>query len=188
MVEKYFNTLFLPVVLAAVVTGCGAANRPTLGSGTYTGKPPVITHYFAPMQGTYGDAMRIYLAAEDPESDLLRIAVQVIQTGYGTYPTGWTFLKSEYRKGFVGYLQWNTFSPYAQYLPEWTQLTIRVSVFDQAGNESNEVAFPYEFVTGAFSLPPLSPPFDRGGIPRLGYIDVKLFNPHQMGGDNIFER
>jgi hypothetical protein len=171
--------------------GC-ADNRPILGvpvvpEGT---KPPVITAYFAPSEGVFGYPVRVYLAAEDPEGDMLRIAVQVSQVGYGYYSTDWVFLKPPYQKRFVGYMQWNTASTHTPYMPEWTQITIKVSVFDRYGVESNEVVLPYLLVSGARPSPPPPAPFDKGDIPRLGYIDVDLFNPLDMGdrGDFFRER
>jgi len=49
-------------------------------------------------------------------------------------------------------------------MTEWTQITLKVSVFDKAGNESNEVIFPFTFETGvrspySYNLPA---PFDQG--------------------------
>jgi hypothetical protein len=186
--KKAVVNAFLVLGLAVVILGCAAANRETLGSGSHTGKPPVITNYFAPVQGMYGDALKIYLAAEDPDADMLRIAVQVIQTGYGVYPTSWIFLEPENTGRFVGYLQWNTFSSHTQWMPEWTQLTIKVSVFDKAGNESNEVVLPYEFATGRFAPPDLPAPFNQAAVPKLGYINVNLYDPSRMGDGRIFER
>jgi hypothetical protein len=47
-----------------------------------------------------------------------------------------------------------------------TITTLKVSVFDKAGNESNEVVFPFTFESGAkdpnnYQLPP---PFDQGDL------------------------
>jgi len=181
--------IFLLGLIGLMTLNACAENRQILGvpvvpAGT---KPPVITAYFAPSEGMFGYPMRVYLAAEDPEGDMLRIAVQVSQVGYGYYSTDWIFLKPQYQKNFVGYLQWNTASYRTGFMPEWTQITINVSVLDKHGVESNEVVLPYLFVSGAkLSLPP-PPPFDKGDIPRLGYIDVNLFNPIDMGdGHDIF--
>jgi hypothetical protein len=68
-------------------------------------------------------------------------------------------------------------------LQEWTNITLRVSIFDKTGNESNEVAFPFSFETGVKDQYKLSPPFDQGDLPRLGYINIDLVDPyHQDGG------
>ena len=143
-------------------------------SGT---KAPIITRTFAVDKGQYGFIWKIYIEAEDPDRDMDKIAVVVDQMGYGSYPTDWTILKPQYRKHFIGYLQWNTFSSKTSFLPEWTRITMKVSIFDKAGNESNEVVFPFTFESGVknqyeYQLPS---PFDQSDIPRLGHIMVDFF-------------
>jgi hypothetical protein len=138
---------------------------------------PHITHAFAIDKGYYGCIWKIYIEAETSNGDMDRIAVNVDQRGYGGYPTDWIVLKPGYRKHFSGYLQWNTFSSKASHLPEWTQITMKVSIFDKAGNESNEVVFPFRFESGVrnrceYQLPA---PFDKGNIPRIGHIMIDLF-------------
>ena len=138
---------------------------------------PHITHAFATGRGYYGCIWKIYIEADAPNGDMDKIAVVVEQTGYGNYPTDWIVLKPRYRKHFIGYLQWNTFSSKASSLPEWTQMTIKVSIFDNAGNESKEVVFPFTFESGVknqseYQLPS---PFDKQDIPRIGHIMIDLF-------------
>jgi len=140
-------------------------------------KAPIITRTFAADRGHYGYIWKIYIEAEDPDGDMNKIAVVVNQMGYGHDPTDWIILKPQYREHFIGYLQWNTFSSKASFLPEWTRITMRVSIFDKAGNESNEVVFPFTFESGVknhyeYQLPA---PFDQSNIPRLGHIMVDLY-------------
>ena len=71
---------------------------------------PVITHAFAVEKGSYGFIWKIYIEAEDPHGEMLKIASVVDQPGYGRYPADWIYLKPQYQKGFKGYIQWNTFS------------------------------------------------------------------------------
>ena len=141
---------------------------------------PIITHSFAVERGYYGYIWKIYVEAEDQDGDMLRIASVVDQAGYGHYPTDWIYLKKEYGQNFKGYVQWNTFSSRSSYLREWTQITLRVSVFDKAGNESNVIVFPFTFelVKGQYEYKPPSP-FDEGVLPRLGYIHINLINPRE---------
>ena len=148
--------------------------------GTYA---PIITHSFAVERGSYGYIWKIYIEAEDPDGDMLRIASVVDQVGYGHYPTDWIYLKKEYGHHLKGYIQWNTFSSRSFYLREWTYITLRVSVFDKAGNESNVIAFPFtfEFVKGQYEVKPPSP-FDQGNLTRLGYIHIHLIDPHEGYG------
>jgi hypothetical protein len=68
-------------------------------------------------------------------------------------------------------------------LREWTNITLKVSILDKAGNESNVVVFPFEFVSGAHREAKPPAPFNQEGLPRLGYIHIDLFEPTQMGGD-----
>jgi len=147
-------------------------------------KAPIITNAFAVDKGYYGYIWKIYIEAEDPDGEMLRIALSVEQPGYGQYPTDWIYLSPQYRKHFKGYIQWNTFSSKAPYLVEWRQIILKVSVFDKAGNESNEVVFPFTFQSGPgnpyqYELPA---PFNEGNIPKLGYISVDLYEPTLMGG------
>jgi hypothetical protein len=64
-----------------------------------------------------------------------------------------------------------------------------VAVYDKAGNQSNNVVFPVQFVNEAVASPPLPPPFNQGGLPRIGYIDIDLENPNApdgpMGGPRL---
>ncbi len=140
---------------------------------------PVITHGFAVQRGYYGYIWKIYIEADDPNGDMLRIASVVDGPGQGRYPTDWIYLKPRYRSHFRGYIQWNTFSSKSPYLSEWTRIYLRVSVMDRAGNESNEVIFPFTFETGIPDpykyTPP--PPFEQGDVPRLGHIMIDLIDP-----------
>jgi len=181
---RNLSIFFLGLIGLMALYGC-ADNRRVLGvpvapAGT---KPPVITAYFAPSEGMFGYPIRVYLAAEDPEGDMLRIAVQVSQVGYGNYPTDWIFLRPQYQKSFVGYLQWNTASYHTSFLPEWTQITMRFAVLDKYGVQSNEVVLPFLFVLGARPSPLPPSPFDKGNIPLLGYIDVNLDDPYKDRSD-----
>ena len=148
-------------------------------------KGPIITHAFAVDKGSYGYIWKIYIEAANPDGEMLRIAAVVDQIGYGHYPTDWIYLKPRYQKSFRGYIQWNTFSSKASYLREWTQITLRVSIIDKAGNESNEVVFPFTFESGVkdqyrYKLPA---PFNEGDIPKLGNIFIDLYEPTLMAGD-----
>jgi hypothetical protein len=143
-------------------------------SGISKTRAPVITRFFAEEKGPYGCIWKIYIEAEDPDGDMDKISVAVNQAGYGHYPTDWITIKPEHRKHFIGFLQWNTFSSKASYLPEWTQISVKVSVLNRAGGESNEVRIPFTFESGVVHPCQLPAPFDRGDIPRIGSITVEL--------------
>ncbi len=178
---ELFGLIFCLLLLAF---SFGCASLPASPPGTR----PVITHAFINKeQGIYGSILKIYIEADDPEGFMLRVATSVDQVGYGHYPTDWIYLEPQSQHHVVGYLQWNTFSSNATRMPEWTQLTIKVSIFDTSGNESNEVVFPFEFVSQAVPESPLPPPFDQPNLPRLGYIDINLFNPLEMEEEEGFD-
>ncbi len=144
---------------------------------------PVITNSFAVEKGYVGYIWRIYIEADDPGGNMYKIASVVDQVGYGHYDTDWIILKPQYRNHLKGYIQWNTFSAKASYLKQWTQITLRVSIFDKAGNESNAVVFPFTFQSGVkdqykYTLPS---PFDQGDLPKLGHIMIDLTQPEYGG-------
>lgn len=155
------------------------------GKATKPGtRAPIITQGFAVDKGYYGYIWKIYIEAEDPDGDMLRIASVVDQVGAGHYPTDWIFLKPQYGKHFRGYIQWNTYSSQAGYLPEWTYLTLKVSILDKAGNESNEVVFPFtfEFVKDQYKYKVPSP-FDSGNLAKLGNVTIDLRNANDSYGN-----
>lgn len=133
-----------------------------------------ITRFFAADKGPYGCIWPIYIEAADPEGGMDRISVEVAQVSYGHYPTEWIKIKPQQRKHLTGFLQWNTFSSKASYLPEGTQISVKMSIFDQAGNKSNEVIIPFTFGSGLIKRYQLPAPFDKGNIPRIGYVMVDL--------------
>ena len=169
---------FLSVVLGVVLFSVSqnwAQSKPE-------NKGPIITNAFAVEKGTYGFIWKIYLEAEDPDGQMLRIASVVDEPGVGRYPTDWVYLKPQYGSRFKGYLQWNTFSSLGGAMKEGDRITLRVSVIDKAGRESNEVVFPFTFVSGAGSEKALPAPFDQQNIPRIGHITIDLVSP---GKDSI---
>ena len=138
-------------------------------------KGPIITHAFAlDKGGAYGYIWKIYIEAGAGAAPMSRIAMVVDEPGFGHYPTDWLIVKPQYQKQLKGYIQWNT-----KRMQEWTAITLKVSIIDKAGNESNVVVFPFTFETGVkdqynYKLPT---PFDQGDIPKLGYISIDLFSP-----------
>jgi len=182
--RKFLYLTSLLLAFSLFVPGQGWTQMyPSTGTPPKPGNHgPIITHAFAVEKGYYGYIWKIYIEAEDPDSEMLRIAAVADQTGYGIYPTDWIYLKSPYRKHFKGYLQWNTFSSNASYLREWTQISLRVSVEDKAGHESNEVVFPFTFqlTPNQYAYKPPAP-FDDGDLPRLGYVMVDLYSNDGYG-------
>ncbi len=142
-----------------------------------TAKAPSITHAFAAEKGHYhnGYVWRIYIEAEAGDANMFRIASLVSQPGVGSYPPDWIIIKPQHQKHLKGYIQWNVHSVSGD-VTEGTMITLRVSIFDKAGKESDVAVFPFTFELGAkdpyrYKLPP---PFDQGDLPRLGYIHIDL--------------
>jgi hypothetical protein len=174
----YFSLL----LAVAFLMPCSGWSQPLGGGPPRPGtKPPVITNAFAIEKGYFGYAWKIYIEAEDPDGDMLRIASVADQPGYGRYPTDFIYLKRQNQNRFRGYIQWNTYSTKTNFLREWTPITLSVSVLDKAGNESNVVVFPFLFVSG--SVAPYKPPapFDQADLPKIGNISIDLYEPTMMG-------
>ena len=144
--------------------------------------PPVIKSAYAVDRERYGEVLKIYLEAEDPNGEMFKIATSVDQVGYGHYPIDFIILKPQYRKSFKGYIQWDTFSSRAPYLDEWTIIYVKVAVLDKEGRASNEFELPFTFVTGVSPAPKPPAPLDQGDVAKLGNISIDLFNPRVMGG------
>jgi len=81
-----------------------------------------------------------------------------------------------------GYLTFFSSGGAGLWLPEWTQLNLTVYVLDKGGNISNKVVFPLVLSRGA-KQGPSPPPFDVGGLEKLGTITVELINPFWDGTD-----
>lgn len=143
---------------------------------------PVITRAFVTDQARFGDVLKIYIEAEDPQGDMMRIATQASQNGFGGYATDFIFLKPQYRKQFKGYLRFNTYSARASFLPEWTQLKLTISVIDKAGNESAEVVLPVELISNRAPAALLPEAFNDKDLPKIGTIMIDLVNPVSQAG------
>lgn len=188
---KFLIVLFLLVLSSSLLFNEVKAQPLFPYEGGNSPKPgtsaPIIKNSFAVEKGYYGYIWKIYIEAEDPDGDMLRIASVVSQPGYGFYPTDWIYLKPINQKHFKGYLQWNTFSSKTHVLREWTQIKLMVSIVDKVGNESKVVVFPFEFASGVKGLnsyePP--PPFNQGILPKVGNIHIDLFEPTLMGNGNV---
>jgi len=143
-------------------------------------KPPTITHAFAADKGSYhhGYIWKIYIEAEAGDANMSRIALAMDQPGAGSYPTDWIIIKPQYQTHMKGYIQWNSRTVGGD-LNEGTMITLRVSIFDKAGKESNVAVFHFTFESGIKDSNMLPPPFDQGDLPRLGYINIEL---HPVGG------
>ena len=167
--------IILPIMVVFLVVSQVTA-QPKPGTNA-----PIITHFFAVERGRYLDVVKLYIEATDPNGDMLRIATVIEETGSGYHPPDWTFLKPNQGSQFAGYLQWNTHSLFD--VGEWHNVTLKVSVFDRSGNESNVVVFPFEFVSEVLPKPQPPAPFDQGNASKLGHVMTEL-----RGSGNFRER
>jgi hypothetical protein len=194
MKSMYWVQGVLLVAMLLFLQGCGHTQLTPAGTlaGALAGAPvgtraPVITHSYAIEQGRYGDILKLYIEAEDPDNDMIRIATVVDQVGYGLYYPDMIYLKPQYSGHFAGYLQWNTFSSKSGGLTEWTRITIKVSVLDKSGHESNVVVHPFQFASGVIKNPPPPSPFDQPNLPRLGHIFIDLVDPSRDNARRRFD-
>jgi hypothetical protein len=166
---SWMFTMFSPILIVILFTVSQGWAQPQTATSS-----PIITHSFAIEKGRYGSTLKFYIEADDPNGDMLRIATVAYQPGYGRHVPDWVFLKPEYQKHFLGFLQWNTFSPAGGPIPEWTNVVLKVSVLDKAGNESNVVIFPFEFVMEGSHQPQRPAPFDQANLPMLGHVFINV--------------
>jgi len=81
----------------------------------------------------YGTIWKVYIDAEDPDGDMLRIVSVVDQVGYGRYPAQWVYLKPQPEKHLRGYLQDNLNSKTTGPLNDGTPISLKVSVSTRRG-------------------------------------------------------
>ena len=168
---------FIPFAFFLIITFSIAHNGWTQArQGTHA---PIITHAYAADKGPYGTIWKIYIEAEDTDADMDYVIVVVDQAGQGRYAPYRILLDPQHRNHLKGFLQWGTSSSGGGALQEGTQITVRISIIDKPGNESNEVIFPFTFVSGVRGRDELPAPFDDINIPRIGYIGIDLINPSQ---------
>ena len=125
--------------------------------------------------------MKIYLEADDPDGNMLKLVTVADMVAYGHYPADVVYLKGQNQKHFIGYLQWNTYGNTS--LSEWTEVTLKMSVLDKSGRESNVVVFPITFQMGYRDTRNPPPPFNQANLQRLGYIDIRLVDPRRPEGN-----
>jgi hypothetical protein len=181
---RSWRMIFAALIIAVVCLGGssrGWSQAPVPKPGTSS---PAITHSFAQDTGSFGTLWKIYIEADDPDGDMWRIVSSVDQPGFKGYAPDIVFLRGGDRKHFKGYLRFNTFSNKTDGLPNGTVITLRVQVFDKAGNGSNEAVFPFEFTSGRTPVVPPPAPFDDRSLPRLGSVMIDLIDPHRSGDGN----
>jgi hypothetical protein len=107
---------------------------------------------------------------------MYKIVSTVDQAGWGHYFPDTILIKPKNQHHLKGYIQWNTFSKNAAHIRDFTPITLKVSIFDKAGNESNVVVFPFQFVSRDVPKYELPSPFNKDDM-RLGYVSIDLYDP-----------
>jgi hypothetical protein len=136
------------------------------------GSPPIITHSFASEKLSHNDKWNIYLEANDPDGDMRKI-VAVVSRGSRGSSVNHAGIKESDRAKLFGYLDCMIWSGLGTRRNEWGELTLTLFIRDKGGNTSNKVVFPLALSRGfKQGLPP--PPFETGGLKKLGTIWVNL--------------
>ena len=82
------------------------------GHAQIKGSPPVINFAWAQEKIRQGEDWRIYIAATDPDGDMLNIYCRVNQVGGDNYRPDITRIKKEMGGKLAGYLVLRTYSPH----------------------------------------------------------------------------
>lgn len=170
------------IYFIGLVTGIAFIMAPAgWGQSKPAVKGPVIINCYALDKGVYGTIWKIYIEADAGDIAMGKVAVVVDQSGYGRYPADFILLDPQFRDHLIGYLQWNTLSSRGTALREGTQIALRVTIIDKAGNQSNEMVLPFTFVSEGKDQDELPAPFDQENIPRLGHISIDLIGQESGG-------
>jgi hypothetical protein len=166
--SREFLTVGLLVVL---LSSCVGTARVPSTSGT---QPPVITHSYASDKGVYGQTWKIYIEAEDPDGDILKITSDLQQEGVRyRQSVDSIFVKKRDQKYLKGFLALDTYFLREPSLGVSPRLVLRVSITDKAGNESKAAVFHFEYAGTIPESASLPAPFDQGNIPKLGNILIE---------------
>lgn len=144
------------------------------------GSPPVITHWFAAEQLSPGDTWRIYVAAKDADGDMRQFVAVLDQVGYGSYPASYRRIRKKNGGELRGYLVLYSTTGMGLRMAEWTQLRLTLSIQDRGRNSSNKVVLPLTISLGSKQQAP-PPPFDSGGLDKLGTLLFDLVDPSREG-------
>jgi predicted small secreted protein len=178
MMKTFVKALLIPLLipLPFVLTCCTTMG----GSGTQAGgSPPVITNSFASKELSPGDIWKIYVEAHDPDGDMRQFVCVIKQVGYGEYSADYVVIKEPHREKMKGYLRFFSGAGGGSRLGEWTNLSLTLYIRDRGRKNSNKVVFPLTLSRGSKQAPP-PPPFNTGGLDRLGTIATELKDP--LGG------
>ena len=149
--------IYVFVALCILVSGCASFTRCDEISTSGTGQPPVILDSYAPSQIRPGATWRVYIRAKDPDGDMKETIQVLMRGGSGPFKTTFAPLRAEHSAEMGGFFFLRTpSSAQADYSRlGFTGLTLRITIRDCQGNQSEQVEFPLHFTfEAAHDLPP----------------------------------
>ena len=163
-------SIFIPLLLLlAGCTTCKGVKAPSGG-----GAAPVILDFYDTAPIRPGTSWRVFLKAEDSDSDIHYIAAQLWQPGVGYYPSSFNYIKGAEREGFEGYIFLRT--PADRTLLRDT-FYLRVLLRDCEGNSSEPVRFTLRFdLKTAYGLQSVPEKWQTAAKRKLGSIQVEIIS------------
>ena len=143
--------------LSVLIWGCASFTNCKKISTSGKGQPPEILDSFAASEIRPGASWRVYIHAKDPDGDMKETIQIIIRGDSGPFATSFAPLRAEYSAEMNGYFFLRT-PPATQ--ADYTRLgnmglTLRMSIRDCQGNESEPIKFPLRFTPRAsHDLPP----------------------------------
>jgi hypothetical protein len=139
---------------------------------------PKILKYGATHRLRQGQTWRVFLAAEDPNGDMVEVVFLLRQPGQGSYEDI-RRLKGDDTKAFSGYFYLNT--PLPPPMDFWgLTLTLTVRIRDKVGLSSEVLTLPVKIV-GTRQEQPVPAGFTEEEVRSLGAIRILLYR--EDGGE-----
>ena len=151
------KTIYVLLAVCVLISGCASFTRCDKISTSGEGQPPVILDSYAPSQIRPGSAWRVYLRAKDPDGDMKEMIQVLVRGGNGPFKTTFAPIRAEHSAEMGGFFFLRTpSSAQADYTRlGFMGLTLRITIRDCQGNQSEQVEFPLHFtVEPAQDLPP----------------------------------
>jgi hypothetical protein len=145
---RILHRLLIVVFAAALLLwGCAPTMTREERIEKYGPNPPVIEHYGAAPKVSSGRAWRVYLAAQDPDGDMDRIDFELDRPGYVTREDR-KKLSPESAESFSGrfFLSIPIVSALKGRELLHTNMVLRCTVVDKAGNKSKPIGLPFQVV------------------------------------------
>ena len=167
-------------ILVSVVISL--AHQSVEGQAQTKGSAPVITFAWAQERIRQGEDWRIFIAATDPDGDMYRIYCRIEQLGGQGYRPDISNIKKGMEGQLTGYLVLRTHSQQDFF---GLYLTLKLTILDRAGNESQSLSFPLVIDGERTKFPPpdlIPAGLEKSLNQRIGYIGIDLMRRDRMGG------